>query len=1033
MKKLLMIFLLAISSAAFGQGSQLSQLDGSWLSPDSNYGYILTNGIGIATQTNSPKFKIGDKIIELQSSGNNSFQGTHIYQNGKFYPILTTLISENRMLVQGEHSVAWYMDRVRGTTYTPQTPLAPAPWNLNGSKLSVTIINGILNIYFIEPSKELVTSGARSDSLLLSGTVNGELVQGNAKLYVQKCGVFTYPVSGRLSLQQTRLELTGMAPVVNRQTCAINTTEPQSLTLQTEQQTSASSASPSISSTLTGQGSQLSQLDGEWYSNQWKYGYTLTSGVGVATSTNSPNFKVGDRIIFLQQSSDKTFEGTQVYTDGKFYKITVQQQSKDTLLFKGEKNVSWIMTKKTQTTTQAATSTTSTNAQATNSTTLATASPVAPLAPVSSAPPSRRQLPPCQGSDPRGWNNCEGTTRTGDGNMYRGEFRDGRANGYGTLEGNFKYVGEVRDGVPQGLGTYTISNAAYTGQFNGGSRWMADENFNGIWTIASPEGRVFFVGELKDRRPMGKGTVTLKNDNKYTGFFKRGVLVLLNTSWTVNYPNGDTYVGKLIIQDCEDCEFNMSHLNGAKRNGQGVITSSNGDKYVGEFKNDMKYGPGQGISTYQDGSKYVGPYKDGRRHGQGTLTYLNGDKYVGNWQDDYQSGQGTFSATNGDKYIGEFKDGRRYGQGQGISTYQDGSKYVGPYRDGGRSGQGTQTTNNGDTYVGDWTNDKRNGRGTLTSSNGDKYVGDWKDDSQHGQGTFTASNDDKYVGEFKDGKRHGDGQGVLTYPDGSKYAGPFKDGMRHTNLAPYGQGTLTATNGNTYVGEWKDNKRNGQGTSTSSDGDKYVGDWINDKRNGKGTFTSTRDGTKYVGDWKDDVRQGQGTLTFSDGRIETGTWRSDVYISEAELARERAAIAEQERIAKERIAEQERLARERIAEQERLAKEQLIKENNLIYGTTGVGLKLENVNQTNAASGRKWFVTATVRNNQKQTVKNLKLDCKQYNPQNVEVKNVDAVVIREAVVSEVVPSGELRNINFDLDWNRGSTYVKCLVISSSPN
>ncbi len=115
-----------------------------------------------------------------------------------------------------------------------------------------------------------------------------------------------------------------------------------------------------ISSAALGQSSQLSQLDGEWYSNQWKYGYTLTNGVGVATSTNSPNFKVGDRILFLQQSSDKTFEGTQVYTDGKFYKITVQQQSNDTLLFKGEKNVSWTMTKKTQTTAQGITSTTST-------------------------------------------------------------------------------------------------------------------------------------------------------------------------------------------------------------------------------------------------------------------------------------------------------------------------------------------------------------------------------------------------------------------------------------------------------------------------------------------------------------------------------------------------------------------------------------------------------------------------------------------------------------------------------------------------
>jgi hypothetical protein len=38
---------------------------------------------------------------------------------------------------------------------------------------------------------------------------------------------------------------------------------------------------------------QLAALDGNWYSTQWKYGYVLKNGVGIATSTNSPNFQVG--------------------------------------------------------------------------------------------------------------------------------------------------------------------------------------------------------------------------------------------------------------------------------------------------------------------------------------------------------------------------------------------------------------------------------------------------------------------------------------------------------------------------------------------------------------------------------------------------------------------------------------------------------------------------------------------------------------------------------------------------------------------
>jgi len=34
---------------------------------------------------------------------------------------------------------------------------------------------------------------------------------------------------------------------------------------------------------------------------------------------------------------------------------------------------------------------------------------------------------------------------------------------------------------------------------------------------------------------------------------------------------------------------------------------------------------GQHLHTYTNGNKYVGEWKDGKRHGQGTLTHANGD------------------------------------------------------------------------------------------------------------------------------------------------------------------------------------------------------------------------------------------------------------------------------------------------------------------------------------------------------------------------------------------------------------------------
>ena len=84
-------------------------------------------------------------------------------------------------------------------------------------------------------------------------------------------------------------------------------------------------------------------LNGNWYSAQWKYGYVLKNGVGTATSTNSPNFQVGQNIIQLTATSPTTFSGRQVYTDGKFYNVQATLQADGRLYFEGEKNAKWHM------------------------------------------------------------------------------------------------------------------------------------------------------------------------------------------------------------------------------------------------------------------------------------------------------------------------------------------------------------------------------------------------------------------------------------------------------------------------------------------------------------------------------------------------------------------------------------------------------------------------------------------------------------------------------------------------------------------
>lgn len=90
----------------------------------------------------------------------------------------------------------------------------------------------------------------------------------------------------------------------------------------------------------------IAALNGNWVSAKWKYGYTLNNGLGTATATNSAKFKVGDEIIILRATGENTFEGRQVYQDGKFYSVGATLLPDGRLQFKGDKNISWIMDRK---------------------------------------------------------------------------------------------------------------------------------------------------------------------------------------------------------------------------------------------------------------------------------------------------------------------------------------------------------------------------------------------------------------------------------------------------------------------------------------------------------------------------------------------------------------------------------------------------------------------------------------------------------------------------------------------------------------
>lgn len=92
----------------------------------------------------------------------------------------------------------------------------------------------------------------------------------------------------------------------------------------------------------------------------------------------------------------------------------------------------------------------------------------------------------------------------------------------------------------------------------------------------------------------------------------------------------------------------------------------------------------------------------------GKESWPNGNRYVGDYKNNKKSGQGVYTAANGDSYSGEFKDGTY--NGMGTYSFANGSLYSGEFKDGKRTGQGVFTRADGSTVVGEWLGDLAQGR-----------------------------------------------------------------------------------------------------------------------------------------------------------------------------------------------------------------------------------------------------------------------------------------------------------------------------------
>jgi hypothetical protein len=383
-----------------------------------------------------------------------------------------------------------------------------------------------------------------------------------------------------------------------------------------------------------------------------------------------------------------------------------------------------------------------------------------------------------------------GTYYYKNGDLYKGDFRDNKLEGTGTftsVKGD-KYTGEYVNNLAEGEGTYYYANGKVE---------------QGLWLKGQYAGNSDKKGCVSGDCVNGKGTYIFDNGEKYIGDIKNGQR---EGKGTYYFGSGEWYSG--------DWSKNQ-------RNGQGINYFPDGEKYEGNWKNDLRHGygthtyldgktktgmwelgrfvgsgnnnygcisgncdNGYGVFRWQDGQKYVGTFKNKLRYGKGTNYWPDGKIYEGVWLNDQMNGFGIESmgdplpkTNNNEKnlplletHIEFVKDG-----------FWEAGKYVGKdYPKSGcvsgncNTGYGTFIQKSGDRYIGQFKNNQYNGYGTLDYIRGGRYVGEFKNGKFEGQGNLKVLSKGRFIGQFAGGLY--DGIGTFYYDNGRIEAGKWKTG-----------------------------------------------------------------------------------------------------------------------------------------------------------------------------------------------------------------------------------------------------------------
>ncbi|MCO5560881.1 hypothetical protein L7F22_014501 [Adiantum nelumboides] len=177
----------------------------------------------------------------------------------------------------------------------------------------------------------------------------------------------------------------------------------------------------------------------------------------------------------------------------------------------------------------------------------------------------------------------EGVQTYSNGDVYEGEFHQGRFSGSGVyhfyLSG--RYEGDWVDGKFDGYGVETWARGScYRGHYRCGLR----EGY-GVYRFFTGD---VFSGEWSKGQSHGRGIQTCVDGSRYVGEFKWGL-----------------------------------------KHGFGHYHFRNGDTYAGEYFTDKMHG--YGVYQFANGHRYEGAWHEGKRQGLGMYEFRNGERQGGHW------------------------------------------------------------------------------------------------------------------------------------------------------------------------------------------------------------------------------------------------------------------------------------------------------------------------------------------------------------------------------------------------------------------